>query len=123
MEAIVGGTTGSLQKCLRMAIFEGVLPDRIEPEQDMEIDAKAFLLGSCWEAPSPPPGKLLGSWEAPSRSRKKLLGSSLPSFWEAAGKLPLSWEAAGELPLPSHKLRTSEATPSQLQTADVCSHP
>ena len=35
--------------------FGGVLPDTIEPEQDMEIDAKAFLLGSCWEAPPPSP--------------------------------------------------------------------
>ena len=65
-----------------------------------------FLLGSCWEAPSPPPGKQPGNSPSPG----KLLGSSLPSSWEVAGKLgssfpfskkllgsslPSFWEAAG----------------------------
>ena len=78
--------------------FGGVLPDRIEPEQDMEIDAKAFRFGSCWEAPSPPPPR-------------KLPGSS-PSPGKLLGSYPFPATSCGQVkpPLPSHKLRTYAAT-------------
>ena len=78
--------------------FWGVLPDRIEPEQDMEIDAKAFRFGSCWEAPSPPPPR-------------KLPGSS-PSPGKLLGSYPFPATSCGQVkpPLPSHKLRTYAAT-------------
>ena len=77
----------------------------------MEIDAKAFLLGSCWEAPSPAPAR-------------KLPGSS-PSPGKLLGSYPFPATNCGQVqpPLPSHKLRTYAATPSQQQIADACCRP
>ena len=77
----------------------------------MEIDAKAFLLGSCWEAPSPPPPR-------------KLPGSS-PSPGKLLGSYPFPATNCGQVqpPLPSHKLRTYAATPSQPLIADACCRP